>query len=57
MLESKAITREEYDTAFKTQIEIYDGLRSEEQYGQYFKEKCGASSSSNSATSVSSRAA
>jgi len=39
MLESKAITREEYDTAFKTQIEIYDGLRSEEQYGQFFKEE------------------
>ena len=39
MLESKAITREEYDTAFKTQIEIYDGLRSEEQYGPYFKEE------------------
>ncbi len=39
MLQSKAITREEYDTAFKTQIEIYDGLRSEEQYGQFFKEE------------------
>ena len=39
MLESKAITRAEYDTAFKTQIEIYDGLRSEEPYGQYFKEE------------------
>jgi penicillin-binding protein 1A len=39
MLESKAITREQYDTAFKTQIEIYDGLRSEEPYGQYFKEE------------------
>src|SRR6186997_2672931 len=39
MLESKAITRAEYDTAFKTQIEIYDGLRSEEQYGQFFKEE------------------
>jgi len=39
MLESKAITRQEYDTAFKTQIEIYDGLRSEEQYGQFFKEE------------------
>src|SRR5688572_19442600 len=39
MLESKAITREEYDTAFKTQIEIYDGLRAEEPYGRYFKEE------------------
>ncbi|MBY0495825.1 MAG: PBP1A family penicillin-binding protein [Cyanobacteria bacterium] len=39
MLDSKAITREEYDQAFKTQIEIYDGLRSEEQYGQYFKDE------------------
>ena len=39
MLESKAITREEYDTAFKTQIEIYDGLRAEEAYGQYFKDE------------------
>jgi penicillin-binding protein 1A len=39
MLESKAITKEQYDTAFKTQIEIYDGLRSEEPYGQYFKDE------------------
>jgi penicillin-binding protein 1A len=39
MLESRAITREEYDTAFKTQIEIYDGLRAEEPYGQYFKDE------------------
>ncbi|HEX8031766.1 MAG TPA: PBP1A family penicillin-binding protein [Vicinamibacterales bacterium] len=39
MLESKAITRAEYDTAFKTQIEIYDGLRAEEPYGQYFKDE------------------
>ena len=39
MLESKAITRDEYDTAFKTQIEIYDGLRAEEPYGQYFKDE------------------
>ena len=39
MLESKAITREEYDRAFKTQIEIYDGLRAEEPYGQYFKDE------------------
>jgi len=39
MLDSKAITKEEYDTAFKTQIEIYDGLRAEERYGQYFKDE------------------
>ena len=39
MLESKAITREDYDKAFKTQIEIYDGLRAEEPYGQYFKDE------------------
>ena len=39
MLESKAITRAEYDTAYKTQIEIYDGLRAEEPYGQYFKDE------------------
>lgn len=39
MLESKAITREEYDAAFKTQIEIYDGLRAEEAYGRYFKDE------------------
>jgi 1A family penicillin-binding protein len=38
MLDSKAITREEYDRAFNTQIEIYDGLRAEEPYGQYFKD-------------------
>ncbi len=39
MLESKTITREEYDRAFKTQIEIYDGLRAEEPYGQYYKDE------------------
>jgi membrane peptidoglycan carboxypeptidase len=39
MLESKAITKDQYDTAFKTQIEIYDGLRAEEPYGQYFKDE------------------
>jgi 1A family penicillin-binding protein len=39
MLESKAITQEDYDQAFKTQIEIYDGLRAEEPYGRYFKEE------------------
>ncbi len=39
MLDSGAITREEYDRAFNTQIEIYDGLRAEEPYGQYFKDE------------------
>src|SRR6186997_2542452 len=39
MLESKVITQQQYDQAFKTQIEIYDGLRSEEPYGRYFKEE------------------
>jgi penicillin-binding protein 1A len=39
MLETRAITQEEYDKAFKTQIEIYDGLRAEEPYGQYFKDE------------------
>ena len=39
MLESKAITKDQFDTAFKTQIEIYDGLRAEEPYGQYFKDE------------------
>jgi len=39
MLDCKAITKEQYDAAFKTQIEIYDGLRAEEPYGQYFKEE------------------
>jgi penicillin-binding protein 1A len=39
MLDSKAITRAQYDQALHTQIELYDGLRSEEQYGRYFKEE------------------
>jgi penicillin-binding protein 1A len=39
MLDSKAISRAEYDRAATTQIEIFDGLRSEEPYGQYFKEE------------------
>ena len=38
MLETKAITREEYDSALKTTVEIYDGLRASEPYGRYFKE-------------------
>jgi 1A family penicillin-binding protein len=39
MLESKAITKDQYDKALHTQIELYDGLRSEEPYGRYFKEE------------------
>ena len=39
MLDSKAITREQYDAAMRTQIEIFDGLRAEEPYGRYFKEE------------------
>ena len=39
MLDSKAITRDEYDKALATQIEIFDGLRAEEPYGRYFKEE------------------
>jgi 1A family penicillin-binding protein len=38
MLETKAITRDEYDSALKTTVEIYDGLRAAEPYGRYFKE-------------------
>jgi len=39
MLEANAITREEYDQALKSVVEIYDGLRAEEPYGKYFKEE------------------
>ncbi|MEP6783435.1 MAG: transglycosylase domain-containing protein, partial [Acidobacteriota bacterium] len=39
MLESKAINKEQYEQALHTQIELYDGLRSEEPYGRYFKEE------------------
>ncbi len=39
MLDSKAITRDEYDRAVKTVVEIYDGLRAAEPYGRYFKEE------------------
>lgn len=39
MLESKAITKEQYDAALHTQIGIYDGLRAEEPYGRFFKEE------------------
>lgn len=39
MLDAQAITREEYDRALRTQVEIYDGLRSSEPYGRYFKEE------------------
>src|SRR5262249_54311167 len=36
MLDSKAITREQYEGALHKQIEIFDGLRAEEPYGRYF---------------------
>jgi 1A family penicillin-binding protein len=39
MLDSKAVTKQEYDRAATTQIQIYDGLRAEEAYGQYFKDE------------------
>jgi len=39
MLDSKTITREQYDAAMQTPIAIYDGLRAEEPYGQYFKDE------------------
>ena len=39
MLDSKAISRRDYDRAATTQIGLYDGLRSEEAYGQYFKDE------------------
>jgi penicillin-binding protein 1A len=39
MLDAKAITRDEYDQALRTPVEIYDGLRSAEPYGRYFKEE------------------
>jgi penicillin-binding protein 1A len=39
MLDSKVITREQYDSALRTPIEIFDGLRAEEPYGRYFKEE------------------
>ena len=39
MLDSKAITREQYDNALHSQIEMFDGLRAEEPYGRYFKEE------------------
>ena len=39
MLETGAITREQYDRAIKTVVEIYDGLRAAEPVGRYFKEE------------------
>ena len=39
MLDAGAITRAEYDQAFKSLVEIYDGLRAEEPHGKYFKEE------------------
>ncbi len=39
MLENKAITRDQYDRAITSIVEIYDGLRAAEPYGRYFKEE------------------
>jgi len=39
MLESNAITRDQYDRASTAIVEIYDGLRAAEPYGRYFKEE------------------
>ena len=39
MLDSRAITRDEYQAALQTTVELYDGLRNEEPYGRYFKEE------------------
>jgi penicillin-binding protein 1A len=39
MLDAKSITRDEYDHALRTQVEIYDGLRAAEPHGRYFKEE------------------
>jgi 1A family penicillin-binding protein len=39
MLDADAITRDEYDQALKSIVEIYDGLRAEEPHGKYFKEE------------------
>jgi penicillin-binding protein 1A len=39
MLETKAITRDDYDRALTTVVEIYDGLRAAEPYGRYFKDE------------------
>ena len=39
MLDSKVISRQDYDRAATAQIELFDGLRSEESYGQYFKDE------------------
>ena len=39
MLDSRAITRDEYQGALQTTVELYDGLRNEEPYGRYFKEE------------------
>ena len=39
MLDSRAITRDDYEHALKTTVELYDGLRNEEPYGRYFKEE------------------
>jgi penicillin-binding protein 1A len=39
MLDSKVITRDQYNGALHSQVEIFDGLRAEEPYGRYFKDE------------------
>lgn len=39
MLDSKAITRDQYESASTAIVEIYDGLRAAEPYGRFFKEE------------------
>ncbi len=39
MLENRAITRDQYDSAITAIVEIYDGLRAAEPYGRYFQEE------------------
>jgi penicillin-binding protein 1A len=39
MLDTGAITREQYDGAIHSQVEIYDGLRADEPHGRYFKDE------------------
>jgi 1A family penicillin-binding protein len=39
MLDSRAITRAEYDEAIQADVKIHDGLRAAESFGQYYKEE------------------
>jgi penicillin-binding protein 1A len=39
MRDAGVITRDAYDRAMRTQVEIYDGLRAAEPHGRYFKEE------------------